>query len=155
MISSVHGQINPKSTLRQSRKLNQTPHTRLGNQDGRYYIQVHHQENIMELGFSSPLSLDHMSPIFLAHSPRICEITLNVHPHPIKIFCLYAPSTVEDSQEDLTRKFDFWECLDSIIDDNKNSKYIYILLGDLNSRLYPVSHRPLCLGQKAINTRPR
>ena len=33
----------------------------------------------------------------------------------------------------MERKFEFWKCLDSIIDDNKNSKFM--LLGDLNSRL--------------------
>ena len=40
---------------------------------------------------------------------------------------------MEDSQEDLDRKFEFWECLDSIIDDNKSSKFI--LHGDLSARL--------------------
>ena len=74
--------------------------------------------------FVSPQRRPHVSN-FLVHPPRICEITLNVHPHPIKIFCLYAPSTVEDSQEDVTRKFDFWECLDSIIDENKKTLSIY------------------------------
>ena len=82
--------------------------------------------------FVSPNIRPHVSN-FLAQSPRICEITLNVHPHPIKIFSISAPSTVEDSQEDVETKIDFWEWLDSIIDDNKTSKFI--LLGDLNSRL--------------------
>ena len=67
--------------------------------------------------FVSPKLRPHVSN-FLAHSTRICEITLNVHPHLIQIFSIYATSTVEDSQEDVERKFDFWECLDSIIDDN-------------------------------------
>ena len=75
--------------------------------------------------FVCPKLRPHVSN-FLAHSPRICEVTLNVHPHPVKIFSIYAPSTVEDSQEHVERKFDFWECLDSIIDDTKNSKFILL-----------------------------
>ena len=37
------------------------------------------------------------------------------------------------SQEDLDRKFEFWEVLDAVIDDNTNSKFL--LLRDLNARL--------------------
>ena len=56
--------------------------------------------------FVSPKLRPHVSN-FLAHSPRICDLTLHVHPHPIKIFSTYAPSTMEDFQEDLDGKLGF------------------------------------------------
>ena len=40
---------------------------------------------------------------------------------------------MEDSQEDLRRKLEFWEVLDSIVEDRNNSKMMF--LGDFNSRL--------------------
>ena len=83
--------------------------------------------------FVSPSLRPHVHS-FLAHSPRICEITIRTNPHPITVFSIYASSTVEDSSEDVARKEFFWSQLDGIITEQKNSSHI-IILGDYNSRL--------------------
>ena len=83
--------------------------------------------------FVSPSLRPHVSN-FLAHSPRICEITIHTNPHPITIFSIYVPSTVEDSTEDVARKEFFWSQLDSIITDRKNSSQL-LIFGDYNPRL--------------------
>ena len=83
--------------------------------------------------FVSPSLRPHVHS-FLAHSPRICEITVRTNPHPITVFSIYAPSTVEDSSEDVARKEFFWSQLDGIITDHKNSSHV-VILGDFNSRL--------------------
>ena len=64
---------------------------------------------------------------FLAHSPRISEITLQTNPRPITVFSIYAPSTVVDSTEDQARKEHFWSQLDSIISDHCNSSHLISL----------------------------
>ena len=56
------------------------------------------------------------------------------NPHPITVFSIYAPSTVEDSTEDQSRKEHFWSHLDSIISERSNSSHL-IILGDFNARL--------------------
>ena len=71
---------------------------------------------------------------FLAHSPRICELTVCTNPHPITIFSIYAPSQVEDANEDQSRKESFWSQLDNLITEHANSSRI-LLLGALNARL--------------------
>ena len=71
---------------------------------------------------------------FLAHSPRICEITIRANPHPITVFSSQAPSAVEDPCEDQARKDHFWSQLDSIVSERHNSSHL-IILGDYNSRL--------------------
>ena len=71
---------------------------------------------------------------FLAHSPRICELTLQTNPHPVTVFSIYAPSTVDDPSEDQFRKEQFWSQLDSIISGHCNSSHL-IILGDYNARL--------------------
>ena len=83
--------------------------------------------------FVSPCLRPHVSS-FLAHSPRLCELTIQTNPHPITIFSIYAPSTVEDSVEDVARKEHFWSQLDAILIDQKNSSHL-LILGDYNSRL--------------------
>ena len=83
--------------------------------------------------FVSPSLRPHVSN-FLAHSPRVCEITIRTNPHPITIFSIYAPSTVEDSTEDVARKEFLWSQLGSIITDHKNSSHL-LIFGDYNSRL--------------------
>ena len=83
--------------------------------------------------FIAPALRPHVNN-FLAHSPRICEITIQTNPHPITVFSIYAPSTVEDSSEDQTRKEYFWTQLDSIITEHPNSSHL-IILGDYNARL--------------------
>ena len=71
---------------------------------------------------------------FLAHTPRICEVTLQITPHPIIVFCVYAPSQVENSEEDLARKTDFWDALDTLISSHSNADHL-IVMGDFNARL--------------------
>ena len=71
---------------------------------------------------------------FLAHTPRICEVTLRIIPHPITIFSVYAPSQVDNSEEDLARKVDFWDALDTLISSHSNADHL-ILMGDFNARL--------------------
>ena len=63
---------------------------------------------------------------FLAHSPRICEITIRTNSHPVTVFSIYAPSTVEDSTEDQARKEHFWAQLDSIMSEHSNSHLIIL-----------------------------
>ena len=86
------------------------------------------------VGFFVSPSLRPRVHSFLAHSPRICEITVRTNPHPITVFSVYAPSTVEDSSEDVARKEFFWSQLDGIITDHKNSSHV-VILGDFNSGL--------------------
>ena len=83
--------------------------------------------------FASPSLRLHVRD-FLAYSPRICELTIHTNPHPITVFSVYAPSTVEDSTEDIARKDHFWSQLDSIITEHRNSSYL-LILENLNSRL--------------------
>ena len=78
--------------------------------------------------------LDPHANNFLAHSPRMCEFTLNTNPHPITIFSIYAPSQVEDPEEDQTRKSPSWSELDIILSDHPNSSHV-LLLGDIFARL--------------------
>ena len=81
----------------------------------------------------SPSLRPHVSH-FLAHSQRICEITIHTNPCPVTIFSVFAPSTVEDPAEDVGRKEHFWSQLDSILLEHSNSSRV-IFLGDYNSRL--------------------
>ena len=89
----------------------------------------HHGVGFMVSPFLRPFITD-----FLAHTPRICEVTLQIIPHPITIFCVYAPSQVENSDEDLTRKMDFWDALDTLISSHSNADHL-IIMGDFNARM--------------------
>ncbi len=86
------------------------------------------------VGFFVSPSLRPYVSNFLAHSPRICELTIHTNPHSITVFSIYAPSTVDDSVEDQTRKELFWSQLDLLIADHPNSSYV-VILGDYNARL--------------------
>ena len=55
-------------------------------------------------------------------------------PHPITIFSIYAPSQVDDPDEDQSRKESFWSQIDNIVAEHSNSSYI-LQLGDINARL--------------------
>ena len=89
----------------------------------------HHGVGFMVSPFLRPFITD-----FLAHTPRICELTIQIIPHPITVFCVYAPSQVENSEEDLARKLEFWDALDTLISSHTNSEHL-IVLGDFNARL--------------------
>ena len=89
----------------------------------------HHAVGFMVSPFLRPFITD-----FLAHTPRISEVTLQIIPHPITIFSVYAPSQVENSEEDLARKVDFWDALDTLISSHSNADHL-ILMGDFNARL--------------------
>ena len=82
--------------------------------------------------FVSPSLRPHLSN-FLAHSPRICEVTVHTNLHPLTVFSIYASSTVEDSTEDVARKEFFLSQLGAILAEHPNSHVI--VLGDYNSRL--------------------
>ena len=77
-----------------SRKLRLIPATVSVNQDGKFSILVRQKVNTTALDLWS--------------TPRICEVTIRIIPHPITVFCVYAPSQVENSEEDLARKLEFW-----------------------------------------------
>ena len=66
------------------------------------------------VGFFVSSSLRPHVKHFLAHSPRICEITISTNPHPVTVFSIQAPSQVEDPDEDQARKEAFWAHLDTI-----------------------------------------
>ena len=83
--------------------------------------------------FVSPQLRSHVSD-FIPHSPRIAEITVNTLPHKITIINVYAPSQVEDPDQDRNRKADFWTQLDEIMLTHPNSSHL-CLTGDLNARL--------------------
>ena len=83
--------------------------------------------------FISPKLRSHVSD-FIPHSPRIAEITVNTLPHKITIINVYAPSQVEDPEQDRNRKADFWTQLDEIMLSHSNSSHL-CLVGDLNLRL--------------------
>ena len=83
--------------------------------------------------FVSPKLRSHVSD-FIPHSPRIAEITVNTLPHKITIINVYAPSQVEDPEQDRNRKADFWTQLDEIMLSHNNSSHL-CLVGDLNARL--------------------
>ena len=89
----------------------------------------HHGVGFMVSPFLRPFITD-----FLAHTPRICEVTIRIIPHPITVFCVYAPSQVENSEEDLARKLDFWDTLDTLISSHSNADHLMVL-GDFNARL--------------------
>ena len=73
---------------------------------------------------------------FKPHSSRICELILDMLPHPVTVFNIYAPSTVEDAEEDRRRKSSFWEDLAELRINHPNSSHI-LLMGDCNARLDP------------------
>ena len=83
--------------------------------------------------FVSPRLRAHVHS-FIPHSARICELTLNLLPHPVVILSVYAPSQVEDAQEDLARKTKLWSHLESILLDKTDLSHV-LLVGDFNSRL--------------------
>ena len=83
--------------------------------------------------FVSPSLRPHVMD-FKPHSPRICEITVNVSPRKITVFNIYAPSQVEDADEDRQRKSYFWTELNSILVDHPNLDFT-IIAGDCNARL--------------------
>ena len=89
----------------------------------------HHGVDFFVSPFLRPFITD-----FLAHTPRICELTLQIIPHPSTVFCVYAPSQVENSEEDLARKNDFWDALDTLISSHSNADHL-IIMGDFNARL--------------------
>ena len=89
----------------------------------------HHGVGFMVSPFLRPFITD-----FLAHTPRICEVTIRIIPHPITVFCVYAPSQIENSEEDLARKLDFWDTLDTLISSHSNSDHLMVM-GDFNARL--------------------
>ena len=92
--------------------------------------EVHHGVGF----FVSPTLRSHTRD-FKPHS-RICELTLDTLPHPITIFNIYAPSTIEDAEEDRRRKSSFWEDLAELLINHPNSSHI-LLMGDCNARLDP------------------
>ena len=83
--------------------------------------------------FVSPSHRSHVSD-FIPHSPRIAEITINTLPHKITIINVYAPSQVEDPEQDRDRKSDFWTQLDEIMLSHSNLSHL-CSVGDLNARL--------------------
>ena len=89
----------------------------------------HHGVGFLVSPFLRPFITD-----FLAHTPRICEVTIRIIPHPITVFCIYAPSQVENSEEDLARKLDFWDTLDTLISSHSNADHLTVV-GDFNARL--------------------
>ena len=76
----------------------------------------HHGVGFIVSPFLRPFMSD-----FVAHTHRICEVTLQIIPHPITVFCVYAPSQVENSEKDLARKLDFWDTLDTLISSHSNA----------------------------------
>ena len=84
------------------------------------------KEEPAEASFSITISVN--------NSPRLCEVIVNLTPHPITLVCVYAPSQVEDSSEDLKRKQEFWDPLDSLIASHSNADHL-LVLGDFNARL--------------------
>ena len=64
--------------------------------------------------FVSPWLRSHVSD-FIPHSPRIAEITVNTLPHKINVLNVYAPSLVEDPDNDRDRKMKFWSQLEDIV----------------------------------------
>ena len=93
--------------------------------------EVHHGVGF----FVSPTLRSHTRD-FKPHSSRICELTLDTLPHPITVFNIYAPSTIEDAEEDRRRKTSFWEDLAELLINHPNSSHI-LLMGDCNARLDP------------------
>ena len=62
-------------------------------------------------------------------------MVLNTRPLPLALFSIYAPSQVQDIDLDQTRKEKFWTTLREVCA-HYSSRYVPILLGDFNSRLY-------------------
>ena len=81
--------------------------------------EVHHGVGF----FVSPTLRSHTRD-FKPHSSRICELTLDTLPHPITVFNIYAPSTIEDAEEDRRRKTSFWEDLAELLINHPNSSHI-------------------------------
>ena len=87
---------------------------------------------------SDVLKLSHVH-LYLSGIPSLefqnCNPILNTRPHPLALFTIYAPSTVQDQRLDLQRKHQFWEHLRNIFNHYK-SDFIPVLMGDFNTRLY-------------------
>lgn len=88
------------------------------------------------VGFIVHPSKRHLCSNFLGDSSRICSIEVAISPSPIMLVNCYAPSMVEDPEEDLERKTLFWDSLDTYYSELQSHK-IWIFLGDWNSRLSP------------------
>ena len=102
--------------------------------------------------FVSPKLRAHITG-FIPHSARVCELKLNVLPHPLTIINVYAPSMTQDAEEDRTRKAQFWADLESLLLEKPDLSHTF-LVGDFNSRLDvhldPDSNRigPFVVGQR-------
>ena len=87
---------------------------------------------------SDVLKLSHVH-LYLSGIPSLefqnCNPILNTRPHPLALFTIYAPSTVQDQRLDFQRKHQFWEHLRNIFNHYK-SDFIPVLMGDFNTRLY-------------------
>ena len=76
---------------------------------------------------------------FAIPTPLLLVLILNTNPHRLALSTVYAPSTVQDQRLDHQRKHQFWECLHTILNQNK-SDFIPVVIGDFNTRLY---HNPI------------
>ena len=83
--------------------------------------------------FVSPWLRSHVCD-FIPHSPRIAEITVNTLPHKNIILNVYAPSLVEDPDNDRDRKLKFRSHLGHIVLSHSNQSHL-LILGDFNARL--------------------
>ena len=79
--------------------------------------------------FVSPWLRSHVSD-FIPHSPRIAEVTVNTVPRKITILNVYAPSWVEDPDNDRDRKQKFWSQLGDIALFHSDQSHL-LILGDL------------------------
>lgn len=88
------------------------------------------------VGFIVHPKARHLCSGFLGHSARVCSIEVAISPCPIMLVNVYAPSMVEDPEEDIARKAQFWNALESHYGSLPSHK-MWFFLGDWNARVSP------------------
>ena len=61
------------------------------------------------VGFIVAPSLRPYVHSFLPLGPRMCTLSISTSPKPLQLFCVYAPSLVQDAADDRRRKQEFWD----------------------------------------------
>ena len=100
-----------------------------------YFMSGQPEDPHAGVGFAVPKPLIPLVYDFHPWSSRIAVLVLNTRPLPLALFSIYAPSQVQDIDLDQTRKEKFWTSLREVYA-HYSSRYVPILLGDFNTRLY-------------------
>ena len=76
---------------------------------------------------------EELDPSFKRISDRICTAEIQLKDHKIIIIVAYAPTMIVSEKEPQKRD-EFYQTLDKILDKEKKSKNVVILMGDMNAK---------------------